>query len=58
MAEPVRCGWCGGVDCEARVKADTAATIRVILDTPETGLGKCSVCGKEAPHTVLFAKSY
>jgi prolyl-tRNA synthetase len=54
----VRCGWCGGVDCEARVKADTAATIRVILDTPETGLGKCSVCGKEAPHTVLFAKSY
>jgi prolyl-tRNA synthetase len=62
----IRCGWCGGADCEAKVKADTSATIRVILDTPEPGFAPvaagrhdaCCVCGQKAPHTVLFAKSY
>ncbi len=54
----IRCGWCGGVDCEAKVKADTSATIRVILDKPEPPAKTCVVCGKEAGHTVLFAKSY
>jgi prolyl-tRNA synthetase len=54
----IRCGWCGSADCEAKVKADTSATIRVILDAPEPSAGACCVCGREAPHTVLFAKSY
>ncbi len=54
----IQCGWCGGADCEAKVKADTAATIRVILDVPDPGCVACSVCGKNAVHTVLFAKSY
>jgi len=54
----IRCGWCGGVDCEAKVKADAAATIRVILEKPEPAAKACVVCGQDAPHTVLFAKSY
>ncbi len=54
----IRCGWCGSPDCEARVKADTSATIRVILDNPEPGFAACAACGGDARHTVLFAKSY
>ncbi|HUU06058.1 MAG TPA: proline--tRNA ligase [Patescibacteria group bacterium] len=54
----IKSGWCGGRDCEAKVKADTAATIRVILDQPDASLATCAVCGQKAPHTVLFAKSY
>lgn len=54
----IKSGWCGGADCEARVKGDTAATIRVIMDKPDPELDKCAVCGQKAPHTVLFAKSY
>jgi prolyl-tRNA synthetase len=54
----IRCGWCGSPDCEAKVKADTSATIRVILDAPDPGFASCAICGQEAPHTVLFAKSY
>ncbi len=54
----IRCGWCGSGDCEARVKADTSATIRVILDDPEPGFAVCAACGGDARHTVLFAKSY
>jgi prolyl-tRNA synthetase len=54
----IRCGWCGSPDCEAKVKADTSATIRVILDAPDPHAGQCVVCSKPAPHTVIFAKSY
>jgi prolyl-tRNA synthetase len=54
----IKSGWCGGADCEAKVKGETAATIRVILDVPEADLPVCAVCGKKAPHTVVFAKSY
>ncbi len=54
----IRCGWCGGRDCEAKVKADTSATIRVILDPPPPGFDACVACGGKAAHAVLFAKSY
>ncbi|MCX6555966.1 MAG: His/Gly/Thr/Pro-type tRNA ligase C-terminal domain-containing protein, partial [Candidatus Aminicenantes bacterium] len=54
----IRCGWCGGVDCEAKVKADTAATIRVILDDAAAPGTACVACAKKAAHTVIFAKSY
>jgi prolyl-tRNA synthetase len=54
----IRCGWCGSSDCEVKVKADTSATIRVILDAPDPHAGQCVVCSKAAPHTVIFAKSY
>lgn len=54
----VKTGWCGSEGCETKVKDAASATIRVILDERDTGLDKCSICGKEAKHTVLFAKSY
>ncbi|MBN2400090.1 MAG: proline--tRNA ligase [Candidatus Aminicenantes bacterium] len=54
----IRCGWCGSPDCEVKVKADTSATIRVILDEPDPGLKSCVVCAQKALHTVIFAKSY
>jgi prolyl-tRNA synthetase len=54
----IKTGWCGNSDCEARVKQETAATIRMILDAPEADLPVCVVCGEKALHTVVFAKSY
>ncbi len=52
-------GWCGSPECEAKIKEDTKATIRVIpFDSgPEKGK-KCVYCGKEAEYTAVFAKSY
>jgi prolyl-tRNA synthetase len=54
----IKTGWCGNSDCEAKVKQETSATIRVILDIPDADLPLCAVCGEKAPHTVVFAKSY
>jgi len=53
-----RCGWCGSPDCEARIKKDMAATIRVILEKSDPQLTQCSGCGKPSTETVLYAKSY
>jgi len=54
----IKTGWCGSNECEAKVKDKSAATIRVILDEKNHDLKTCSICGAEAKHTVLFAKSY
>ncbi len=54
----VKAGWCGSKECEAKVKEETSATIRVILDNKEDKFNKCVYCGKEAKHNVVFAKSY
>lgn len=54
----VRAGWCGANECEVKVKDKVAATIRVILNEKDERFEKCSVCGADAAHTVLFAKSY
>ncbi len=48
--------WCGSPDCEAKVKEDTKATIRVIVSEKEKG--KCVCCGKDARFLVYFAKAY
>lgn len=52
--------WCGMAGCEARVKADTKATIRCIpLDqSAHTGGGPCLVCGMAAEQWVLYARAY
>jgi prolyl-tRNA synthetase len=52
--------WCGDAGCEAKVKADTKATIRCIpLDqSKHTGPGTCLVCGKAAEQWVLWARAY
>jgi prolyl-tRNA synthetase len=53
------CGWCGGAECEAKIKDETKATIRVLpFGNEERVSGKCIACGKEARHLAVFAKSY
>ena len=54
----VVCGWCGEAACEARVKEETKATIRLIPFEGGDGRGSCVACGKEARHTVYFARAY
>ena len=50
--------WCGSAECEARVKAETKATIRCIpLDAPEEK-GKCLVDGNDSSRRVIFARAY
>jgi prolyl-tRNA synthetase len=50
--------WCESAECEAKIKADTKATTRVIpFEQPEDG-GKCIVCGEQAAKKVYFARAY
>src|SRR5271154_4643903 len=50
--------WCGGGDCEEKIKEETRATMRCIpLDQPETS-GNCVACGKPAPESAIFARAY
>lgn len=57
----VYAGWCGSADCEARIKEETKATIRVLPDeefrsaTPPT---RCLLCGEPALAEALWAKAY
>ena len=50
--------WCGSAECEARIKADTQATIRnLALDLP-AATGDCVRCGRPGMTDAYFAKSY
>ncbi len=50
--------WCGRGECEARVKADTSATIRCLpLDEPELD-GACVCCGRPAVSSAVWAQAY
>jgi prolyl-tRNA synthetase len=50
--------WCGGADCEARIKEETRATMRCIpLDQPASS-GKCIFCGEQATSEAVFARAY
>jgi prolyl-tRNA synthetase len=51
-------GWCGDEGCESKVKEETKFTTRNIPFEPPVQKGKCLVCGKEARHTVWFARAY
>lgn len=51
-------GWCGDEECEQIVKKQTGATSRNIPFTPKVRQSCCLVCGKEAKHTVVFARAY
>jgi prolyl-tRNA synthetase len=52
-----RAGWCGSADCEARIKAETGATIRV-LAPDDPGEFRCLCCDKPAEHVAYFARAY
>lgn len=53
----VKANWCGCRECEDKIKAETAATSRVIVGDAEEG-EVCAVCGKKATKKVLFARAY
>ena len=52
----VKAGWCGCRECEDKIKEQTAATARVIVEGERAE--KCVCCGKEAKEVVLFARAY
>lgn len=50
-------GWCGRASCEATVKAETGATLRVITLEGEVP-PRCLVCGEKAAHRAVFGRAY
>ena len=55
----IKAMWCGCPECEAKIKEETAATIRCIPFVQEDlGTNKCVYCGKEAKEMVIIAKAY
>jgi prolyl-tRNA synthetase len=50
--------WCGDTVCEARVKAETKATIRCIPRDTLSESGRCIVCGGTSDQRVVFARAY
>jgi prolyl-tRNA synthetase len=54
-----RAGWCGGAGCEARVKAESSATIRVLpLDDGPAPSERCICCGRDAASVAVWAQAY
>jgi prolyl-tRNA synthetase len=55
----IRAYWCGSAECEARIKEETRATIRVIPeDADAEGPGRCVCDDEPAVQRALFAQSY
>ncbi len=52
----VKAGWCGCRACEDRVKEQTAATSRVIVE--DESAETCAVCGKPAKNVIIYARAY
>ncbi len=51
--------WCGGRECEAKLKADLKVTIRNMPSDQQDGIGgACCLCGAPARHRAIFARSY
>ncbi len=50
--------WCGNPQCEARIKAETHATIRCIPFQQPGEPGQCILCGNESTVLALFARAY
>jgi prolyl-tRNA synthetase len=50
--------WCGGRECEEKVKEDTKATIRNISSSFKPEEGRCICCGKPSARRVHFARSH
>jgi prolyl-tRNA synthetase len=51
-------GWCGSEECEAKVKAETKATIRYLPIEPSPPDGPCIVCGKASVDEAAWALAY
>ena len=51
-------GWCEDAACEAAIKQETKATVRVIPIEGEATPSACVRCGKASPREVYFAQAY
>ncbi len=51
-------GWCGSEECEAKVKAETKATLRFLPLEPTPTGGTCIVCGEPAVDEATWAQAY
>jgi prolyl-tRNA synthetase len=50
--------WCGGRECEDKIKEDTKAKIvNIPFDQPKA-ISDCVICGKKGKIIVNVAKSY
>jgi prolyl-tRNA synthetase len=54
----IKAAWCGNADCEAKIKEETGATVRVRPFKKEKLTSSCVYCNTEAVETVYFARSY
>lgn len=54
----IEVNWCGGGECEAQIKADTGATLRVIPFDAPTPTGNCMHCRSKAVKSAIFAHAY
>ncbi len=55
----IEAGWCGKPGCEAKIKEETKATIRVLpLGRNDIGSRSCILCGQKAAELAVFAKAY
>ncbi|MGB9068513.1 MAG: proline--tRNA ligase [Candidatus Acidiferrales bacterium] len=50
--------WCGGGDCEEKIKEETKATMRCIPLEQPGGSGSCIYCSNRASEKAIFAKAY
>jgi prolyl-tRNA synthetase len=55
----IEAGWCGDAACEAKVREETKATIRLLpLEKKSTEGRACVACGKAALHVAVFGRAY
>jgi prolyl-tRNA synthetase len=54
----LKSAWCGSADCEAKIKEETGATIRVIPFEKKMLATNCIICGRNAKEVAYFARSY
>jgi prolyl-tRNA synthetase len=51
-------GWCRSAECEAKIKEETRATVRVIPIEGTRVAGACVRCAQPSPGEVYFAQAY
>ena len=54
----VRADWCGDENCECKIKEIRGTKSRCIMEDEKPLTGKCVVCGKPAPHLVVWGIQY
>jgi prolyl-tRNA synthetase len=54
----IKAAWCGSPDCEAKVKDEIGATIRIRPFQIEEPTTTCIICGEKAKEKPYFARSY